>query len=426
MNNFEFSPQAMALVSQKDFKGIDTNSVNLIVNDLVKQISEFIPKKANISLIKLNALSVFADEELRKVSSPAQLVGCIIHAATLDLSLSKINDQVYLINFKGKLKFKITRRGLVLLAHRTGNVKNTFRGTVYKGDDFIYQNENGVFYWHHKAVAKIKNPNLTNEDITHCYFGITHTNGFTYFSCLMRSELERLRKTGSSNGTEPSGAWLHYSSMGETKAAYKALLDFYFGLDAKEMILIDGKIEENVLSVSYESVYDNEENETIVTEQTETEAEIIEKLKSFSTIKEITDFGLEIKPVGNLRKAFSEQYKKIIAENAVDISVEEIKAKIDSFVTIEELTNYVKSIALKEENELYAYAMQVRKKIRALLVEKQIFLEEWFSASNLTFEQVELIPERFNEKFNTHLALEPNLLTTYTNFVSFFKAKQNV
>ena len=65
-------------------------------------------------------------------------------------------------------------------------------------------------------------------------------------------------------------------------------------------------------------------------------------------------------------------------------------------------------------------------KIQSLSIEKQLWFEEWLSASNLTFEQVELIPERFNEKFNTHLALEPNLLTTYTNFVSQFKAKQNV
>ena len=418
------SNSTLGLLSDQKKLYSEPQSVLKLISELTESVSGFMNPKQKARFYS-NAVIALNDKTVQSYP-PLIVIGILIESATYDLSLSKSLQECYIIPYKNLLQFVVGYKGWIKMFNRSGCVGSISDGVVYKDDFFESKMVNGIEYISHDRKAFNLGTPLEAKNVTHTWVTIVTVNNFVYSASLTKAQIQQ--RMDVANKKENQNAYAFYEPM-FIKGCYKVLAKRFPLADEDRGIRDEctfvSKIKENgVLEIVHEDVYINEDNNPTLSEKTE--QEILGKLKSITTIQEFTDFGLEIKPTGNLRKVFSERYKEIIAENAVNISDEEIKAEIDSFVTIEELTSYVKSIGLKEGNELYAYAMQARKKVRALLVEKQIFLDEWLAGVNLTLEEVELIPEYFNENFNTHLALHADLLLLYTNFVLQFKSKQNV
>ena len=108
-------------------------SLTVWLND--KGISAKIADKLgkNAEAFKSALLTLYNNNKLLQDCDPRSILGAAMLAGTSNLSISPALGQAYIVPFRGNATFQIGVRGLIQLAHRTGQYVALHAGKVYEG-----------------------------------------------------------------------------------------------------------------------------------------------------------------------------------------------------------------------------------------------------------------------------------------------------
>lgn len=151
--------------------------------------------------------------------TPESFMGAMLTAAQLGLEPNTPLGQAYLIPYGNKCEFQIGYKGLLELAHRSGELKTLEAHCVYENDEF--------------SVEYGLNPNLIHRP---CFknrgellgiYAVYHTNNGGYaFEFMSKEDIEEHRNQYSKSYKSASSAWqTDFESMAK-KTVIKRLLKY--------------------------------------------------------------------------------------------------------------------------------------------------------------------------------------------------------
>lgn len=79
-------------------------------------------------------VNIYNGNKLLQSCEPRSIVGAAMVAATMGLSITPSLGQAYVVPFQGWATFQIGSKGLIQLAHRTGQYERLHAGKVYDGE----------------------------------------------------------------------------------------------------------------------------------------------------------------------------------------------------------------------------------------------------------------------------------------------------
>ncbi|MBR0061832.1 MAG: recombinase RecT [Selenomonadaceae bacterium] len=88
----------------------------------------------NLQAFKANLINIVGANYMFKNSDPRSIVGAAVCATANHLSLTPSLGQAYIVPFKGQAQFQLGYRGLIQLAHRTGQYANLHAGKIFDGE----------------------------------------------------------------------------------------------------------------------------------------------------------------------------------------------------------------------------------------------------------------------------------------------------
>lgn len=177
------------------------------------QLQQALPKHITADrLIRVAMTAINKTPKLLECTT-SSLIGCIVNSAQLGLMPDGVIGEGYLIPFMNnkanpprmECQFMIGYRGLITLAHRSGQVKSLQARAVYAKDEFKYEfGLSEVLV--HKPTDQVK-----RGDLTHAYCVVHFTNGGYVFDVMTKAEVEHIRDFSKAPN---SPAWKeHYSEM---------------------------------------------------------------------------------------------------------------------------------------------------------------------------------------------------------------------
>lgn len=226
--------------------------------------------------IRILAATVKKTPQLMQCTAES-IIGGMLQAAMLGLDFNSSLGYCYLVPYKGQAQFQIGYRGMLVLAHRSGQIKEIYAECVYKGDEFI------VEYGLHRDIKHIpKFESREDKDITFVYAVAKTINGGLYYVILPRIDIEKLRlrspaeknKVNSTKKYDSETSWeISYAGMAKGKALKQ--LAKYLPMDTE----IDEKLfsDSNIINVNAnnELEYINEYEAEALNEIEEADAEIV-------------------------------------------------------------------------------------------------------------------------------------------------------
>ena len=203
-----------AVIQKKNFSDI-VNS-----ESVKKRFAEVLDKGTPAFVSALIAI-VNGNSKLQECS-PKSILGAAGLAATLKLSITPSLGHAYIVPFKGQATFQIGVKGLIQLAHRTGQYKVLHAGKVYEGEIC------GINPLDGEPIAGEKNSDEVAGYIA--YFELV--NGFKKSLYMTIDEIkEHAKKYSQSYGSSSSPWTKHFDAMA-SKTVLKLLLSRWGVLSA--------------------------------------------------------------------------------------------------------------------------------------------------------------------------------------------------
>lgn len=88
----------------------------------------------NAAVVMSTIMSLYNANKQLQECEPNSILGAAMFAVTSNLSISPSLGQAYVVPFRGKATFQIGYRGLIQLAHRTGQYTRLHAGKIYEGE----------------------------------------------------------------------------------------------------------------------------------------------------------------------------------------------------------------------------------------------------------------------------------------------------
>jgi recombination protein RecT len=155
--------------------------------------------------------------------TPVSFLGCVMQCAQLGLEPNTLQGHAYLIPFRNKKKgvlectLIVGYKGMINLAHRSGQLESIFATSVYEGDEFDYWYGLNPDIKHRpsREIDRLKQP------ITYAYAVAEIKGGGKVFEVLSREEIEQ-RKARSASARGGYSPWsTDYAAMAEKTAIRK-------------------------------------------------------------------------------------------------------------------------------------------------------------------------------------------------------------
>jgi recombination protein RecT len=127
--------------------------------------------------------------------TPVSFLGCVMQCAQLGLEPNTLQGHAYLIPFRNKKKgvlectLIVGYKGMINLAHRSGQLDSIFATSVYEGDEFDYCYGLEPNVKHRPS----DDPDRLNRPLTHTYAVAGIKGGGKVFEVLQRPEIEKRR-----------------------------------------------------------------------------------------------------------------------------------------------------------------------------------------------------------------------------------------
>ena len=205
-----------------------TNSSQKNMNQWIKtmepQIAKALPSVITPERFTRMAMTAISNNAKLAESTPQSFVGALMNAAQLGLEPNTPLGQAYLIPFKNKgvmeTQFQIGYKGLIDLAHRSGEFKMIYAKEVYENDDFTF--EFGL-------DPKLEHKPSTDEDrgeVIYYYAVYTLVNGGFGFEVMSKKDVEAHGKRYSQSYSSGFSPWkTNFDEMAK-KTVIKKLLKY--------------------------------------------------------------------------------------------------------------------------------------------------------------------------------------------------------
>lgn len=242
------------------------------------QIEAALPKVITAERFTRMALTAVSSNPKLADCTPKSFMGALMQAAQLGLEPNTPLGQAYLIPYRNKgvmeVQYQTGYKGLIELAHRSGQFKNIEAHTVFENDTFEYE-----YGLEPKLVHK---PALKDRGGIIAFYAVfTLVNGGFGFEVMSKEDVDAHAKKYSQGFNSSYSPWkTSYESMAK-KTVLKQLLkyapirtEFAREMTADETIKND--ISDDMLSVDNDNVFEAEaeiiEDDVQTTEDSTTEA----------------------------------------------------------------------------------------------------------------------------------------------------------
>ncbi len=207
---------------QAENKVQNTNKTNTI-KDYVKlyenQIARALPKVMTPERFSRMVLTALTKTPKLADCTPQSFIGSMLTAAQLGLEPNTPLGQAYLIPYGNKCEFQIGYKGLLELAHRSGEIKTLEARCVYENDEFNIEyglNPNLI----HKPCFKDKGELIGVYAVYHL------NNGGYAFEFMNKTEIEEHRNQYSKAYKRADSAWSTDFEAMAKKTVIKRLLKY--------------------------------------------------------------------------------------------------------------------------------------------------------------------------------------------------------
>lgn len=237
------------------------NSIKDYIKMYENQIAKALPDVLTPERFSRMVLTAITKTPKLGECTPQSFIGSMLTAAQLGLEPSTPLGQAYLIPYGNSCQFQIGYKGLLELAHRSGEIKTLEARCVYENDEF------NIEYGLNPNL--IHKPTFVDRGELIGVYAVYHTvSGGYAFEFMSKEEIETHRNQYSKSYKDKNSAWqTDFESMAK-KTVIKRLLkyaplktEFVRAISSDEKSQTIDFTEDNELIILNEDVNDIEENQ---------------------------------------------------------------------------------------------------------------------------------------------------------------------
>ncbi len=140
MNETTNTSGAIAAASNnKPVKANKPMQIKDYIKSYEKEIAKALPSVITPERFARMATTAVTQNAALAACSPQSFIGAMLTAASLGLEPNSPLGQAYLIPYGSNCQFQLGYRGLIELAHRSGDIKSIEAHVVYANDDFDFE-----------------------------------------------------------------------------------------------------------------------------------------------------------------------------------------------------------------------------------------------------------------------------------------------
>ena len=109
-----------------------------IIEKMMPTMQEMLPKHMSPERMSRLALTLYKNQKLKNCD-PMSFIGAVLESVQLGLEPNTSLGEAYIIPYKNMATFQMGYRGLIKLAHNTGQYNTIYAHEVYPNDEFRYQ-----------------------------------------------------------------------------------------------------------------------------------------------------------------------------------------------------------------------------------------------------------------------------------------------
>lgn len=225
------------------------NTLQGYIQQMKGQIEKALPQVITVERFTRIVLTALSTNPKLKECSKESFLGAMMNAAQLGLEPNTPLGQAYLIPYGTQCQFQIGYKGLIDLAHRSGEFKQIYAETIYENDEFDY--ELGL-------EPKIKHkPAMKNRGDAIFYYAVYRLKNDGYgFKVMSKEDIEKHRKQYSKAKNSP---WNTSFDEMAKKTVLKQVLKYApikvdFARQVNEDETVKSKIEDDMSLVENEII----------------------------------------------------------------------------------------------------------------------------------------------------------------------------
>lgn len=238
------------------------------IQAMMPQIALALPSVITPERFTRMALTAISSNAKLKQCTEQSFLGAMMNAAQLGLEPNTPLGQAYLIPYGNQCQFQIGYKGLIDLAHRSGEFTNIYAEVVYENDEFDY--ELGL------EPRLIHKPTLIDRGKPIYYYAVYKLkNGGFGFKIMSKEDVEDFRKKYSKAKNSP---WFTNFDEMAKKTVLKQVLKYApikveFARDVAQDETVKSKLSEDMSLVDDDEIIDitpPENDEDVMNVGTET------------------------------------------------------------------------------------------------------------------------------------------------------------
>ena len=221
------------------------------IQAMMPQIALALPSVITPERFTRMALTAISNNPKLKQCTEHSFLGAMMNAAQLGLEPNTPLGQAYLIPYGNQCQFQIGYKGLIDLAHRSGEFTNIYAEVVYENDEFDY--ELGL------EPRLIHKPTLIDRGKPIYYYAVYKLkNGGFGFKIMSKEDIEDFRKKYSKAKNSP---WVTNFDEMAKKTVLKQVLKYApikveFARDVAQDETVKSKLSEDMSLVDDDEIID--------------------------------------------------------------------------------------------------------------------------------------------------------------------------
>ena len=139
MNETTNTSGAIVAASNKPVKSNKPMQIKDYIKSYEREIAKALPSVITAERFSRIATTAVTQNPMLATCTPQSFIGAMLTAAQLGLEPNTPLGQAYLIPYGSNCSFQLGYRGLIELAHRSGDIKSIEAHVVYANDDFDFE-----------------------------------------------------------------------------------------------------------------------------------------------------------------------------------------------------------------------------------------------------------------------------------------------
>jgi recombination protein RecT len=256
VNSVPASPEQREVAKQEEKKGMA-----LILEQMEPEIKKALPETMNSERMIRLALTAFRNNQRLKQCDPYSFVAAVMQGAQLGLEPNTPLGESYIIPYGKEATFQIGYKGVLSLAHRTGQYESIYAHEVYESDTFEY--ELGL----HKKLVHIP-ADIQRGEIKY-YYAVYHlVNGGHDFVVWSRQKVKFHAEQFSRAFKDPKSPWnKNFDQMAKKTVLIELLKYAPKSIEFSQALSMDNTTKKNVDAEPERVIIDMEEEKPPQQEQ---------------------------------------------------------------------------------------------------------------------------------------------------------------